>query len=306
MSQNDKQALAVLNRTVKKENDHYSVGLLWKDDEPMVSDGRVLAEKRLNGLHKRFVKNPVLFKNYCDKMSEYITKYAEPVPDPYAKNGADYRYIPHHCTSEDVKFRVVFDCSARSHGESLNDKLLQGPDLTNTVAGVLIRFRQHPVAVVADIKGKFSQVLVEESDRDFLRFLWYPDNDLKRTPIAYRMRTHVFGAKSSPCCAAFALRMTAIENVVNASQDAVNAVLQGIYVDDMCIGCDTEEAAVVLVNELRPLLASGSFHLTKFVSNSKKVLEQVPKEDLATTVNIPRNCRSIKLLACTGMLLQTC
>ena len=132
----------------------------------------------------------------------------------------------------------------------------------------------------------FSQALVEESDRDFLGFLWYPDNNLKRTPIAYRMRTHVFGAKSSPCCAAFALRMTAIENVVNASQAAVNAVLQGIYVDDMCIGCDTEEATVVLVNELRPLLASGGFHLTKFVSNSKKVLEQVPKEDLATTVNI--------------------
>ena len=57
-------------------------------------------------------------------MSEYITKYAEPVPDPDVKNGAGYRYIHHHCTSEDVKFRVVFDCSARSHGESLNDKLL--------------------------------------------------------------------------------------------------------------------------------------------------------------------------------------
>ena len=34
-SQNNKQALAVLNRTTKKENDHYFVGLLWKDDEPM-------------------------------------------------------------------------------------------------------------------------------------------------------------------------------------------------------------------------------------------------------------------------------
>ena len=100
------------------------------------------------------------------------------------------------------------------------------------------------------------------------------------------MLTRAFGAKSSPCCAAFALRMTAIENVVNASQDAANAVLKGIYVDNMCIGCITEEAAEVLVNELRPLLANESNHLTKFVSNSKKVLEQMPKEDLATAVNI--------------------
>ena len=117
----------------------------------MVSDGRVLAEKRLNGLHKRFVKNPDLFKNYCDKISQYVTKNAEPVPDPDVKNRAGYRYTSLHCTVEEAqlwkKFRVVFDCSARSQGESLNDKLFPGPDLTNTVAGVLIPFRRHPVAI---------------------------------------------------------------------------------------------------------------------------------------------------------------
>ena len=46
---------------------------------------------------------------------------------------------------------MVFDCSTQSgDGESLNDKLLQGPDLVNSVVVVLIRFRQHLVAVEAD------------------------------------------------------------------------------------------------------------------------------------------------------------
>ena len=49
-------------------------------------------------------------------------------------------YLPYDCTAESTKFRVVFDCSARSGGVSLNDVVLQGHSLTNTVIGVLLRF----------------------------------------------------------------------------------------------------------------------------------------------------------------------
>ena len=84
---------------------------------------------------------------------------------------------------------------------------------------MLIRFRQHPIAVVADIKGMFSQVMVEEADRDALKFLWYPDDDISQAPVVYRMRTQVFSAKSSPCCATFALRTTRSENATGAKQN---------------------------------------------------------------------------------------
>ena len=47
--------------------------------------------------------------------------------------------------------RVVFDSSAIFSGSSLNEVLLTGPDLTNILLGVLLRFRQEPVAVVADV-----------------------------------------------------------------------------------------------------------------------------------------------------------
>ena len=54
--------------------------------------------------------------------------------------------------------RVVFDCSAKFAGTSLNDQLLQGPDLTNSLVGVLTRFRQEPAAFMADIDATFYQV----------------------------------------------------------------------------------------------------------------------------------------------------
>ena len=79
---------------------------------------------------------------------------------------------------------------------SLNTELLQGPDLTNGLVGVISRFRQEPVAVMTDIKAMFHQVRVSPNDVDFLRFLWWPKGDVNRKPVEHRMLVHLFGATS--------------------------------------------------------------------------------------------------------------
>ena len=71
--------------------------------------------------------------------------FAERVPpsELERKDGKAW-YIPHHGVyhpKKPDKIRIVFDCSAEFKGESLNDHLLKGPDLTNTLIGVLSRFR---------------------------------------------------------------------------------------------------------------------------------------------------------------------
>ena len=80
---------------------------------------------------------------------------------------------------------VVFDCAAEFQGQSLNDQLLQGPDMTNNLTGVLCRFRQEPVAVTCDIKGMFHEVKMNEEHRDLLRFLWWKDGDTSTEPQEY-------------------------------------------------------------------------------------------------------------------------
>ena len=87
---------------------------------------------------------------------------------------------------------MVFDCAARFGDTSLNDKLLQGPDLTKNLIGVLLRFRQEPVALMADMEQMFHQVSVAPDDCHSLRFLWWEDSDLSKNPVDHQMLVHFF------------------------------------------------------------------------------------------------------------------
>jgi hypothetical protein len=51
------------------------------------------------------------------------------------------------------KVRIVFDCSAKFEGISLNDHILQGPDMTNKLTAVLLSFRDHRIAVIGGIEA---------------------------------------------------------------------------------------------------------------------------------------------------------
>ena len=55
--------------------------------------------------------------------------------------------------SKPRKIRVVFDCSVKFAGKSLNQELLTGPDLTNPIVVALTRLRQSEVAFMADIES---------------------------------------------------------------------------------------------------------------------------------------------------------
>lgn len=89
-------------------------------------------------------------------------------------------YIPHHGIYHHQKkdqLRIVMDCAAKYRGVSLNDILLQGPDLTNPRVDVMQRFRHGSNAFMADIRSMFYQVKVPPKDRDYMRFLWWPNGD---------------------------------------------------------------------------------------------------------------------------------
>jgi hypothetical protein len=68
-------------------------------------------------------------------MNDLVSKkYAERVPEKeFSKDDGRTWYNAHHGVYHPkklTKMRVVFNCSAKYEGESLNEHRLQGPDLT--------------------------------------------------------------------------------------------------------------------------------------------------------------------------------
>ena len=93
-------------------------------------------------------------------------------------------------------------------GHCLNDVLLSGPNLTNSLLGVLLRFRKDRYAISADNEQMSYRFLVNSEHRDLLRFFWFEDNNPKLPLTTYRMKVHVFGNRPSPAVATYGLRKT--------------------------------------------------------------------------------------------------
>ncbi len=114
-------------------------------------------------------------------------------------------YIPHHMVQHNVKNRVVFNCSFSYQGHNLNELLLPGPTLGPSLLAVLLRFREHSVAISSDIRGMFHQVRLLPQDKPLLRYIWR-DMQRDRVPDVYEWQVLPFGTTCSPCCASFALQ----------------------------------------------------------------------------------------------------
>ncbi|KAL7827084.1 hypothetical protein SRHO_G00328020 [Serrasalmus rhombeus] len=288
MSLDDKKFMKILTEQVTYENSHYYLPLPFRNDNVMMPNNREVAIRRAASLAKRLKGDKSFqaeYKQFMDKMLEQ--DYAEEIPlDQLHVVEGKIWYVPHHGVYHRRKgtLRVVFDCTSSFQNTSLNKELLQGPDLTNNLLGVLMRFHQGHIALMADIQAMFHQVRVHRKHVDFLRFLWWPDGDFEKQPEDYRMKVHLFGAISSPSCANFALQKTAQDNQHNYDKEVIETIQNNFYVDDCLKTADTEMHAIKLHKGLSDLCSTGGFKLTKWVSNSKKVLEVIPENERADMV----------------------
>ncbi|KAK3745817.1 hypothetical protein QZH41_005680 [Actinostola sp. cb2023] len=91
------------------------------------------------------------------------------------------------------------------------------------------------------------------------------------------MLVHLFGGISSPSCASYALQRTADDNATKYDKETIYTIRNNFYVDDYLKSVETEDKALQLVDELRELLKKGGLNLTKWVSNSRKVIKAIPE-----------------------------
>ncbi|XP_062544887.1 uncharacterized protein LOC134211735 [Armigeres subalbatus] len=278
ISKNVVRANDIMHNTLKYSNGYYEIGLLWKDDEFQFPDSYQSALGRLKIQEKKMSNNPGIKTWYTNKIKEYVEKgYARKL-DPSEVKVTDKRtyYLPYFLVINENKIpRLVFDAKAEIKGESFNSKLLAGPDATASLLGVLIRFREHSIAVVGDIKEMFHQIRIREADQKAQCFLFRDDPN--KNPDIYVMQVMTFGATCSPACAQFVKNINAAKFTRNCPE-AVNVITKNHYVDDCLASFQTPTEAIKVMNEVIKIHDHANFYIRKFVSNSDEVLKGLPMD----------------------------
>ena len=179
------------------------------------------------------------------------------------------------------KNRLVYDAAAKYYGSSLNDHLLTGPDLNHELRGILCRFREEKIAVVADIESMFNNFKVPKADKDLLRFFWFNNNDSNEDLVEYRATSHVFGCSSSPACACYCLRFSTTLPFADPFDKGKKFINENFYVDDGIGSSSTVSDAIITLSEAKQILSNCNIRLHKIMSNSQDVLEAFPPSERA-------------------------
>ena len=284
LSVEDNKFLEIMQEDGKLIENRHHLPLPLRNKEPMLPNNRSMAVKRLKSVKNKMLRDTDYRNSYVSFMESMFNKGQARKVDPQtkAREGMVW-YVPHHGVyhPRTKKFRTVMDCSAEFDGRSLNSELLQGPDNTNLLLGVFLRFREYNIPFMGDLEQMFFQIFVSENQRSLLRFLWWKDGDVQNEPEDYEMCVHLFGAVSSPSVAGYALRKTAVDNIDVYGPEAANAILRNFYVDDLLKSMKTEEDALKMIDNISKMCASGSFNLTKLVSSNRQVLNNIPIEKRA-------------------------
>nr|XP_046179278.1 uncharacterized protein LOC124010653 [Oncorhynchus gorbuscha] len=310
ISQEDIRFLKKMKEGIRrKDNGHYEMPLPFKEERPNLPNNKTCAVHRLKCLERRLRRDKQYYKDYTAFMEETIACGDAEKVSKEEINKHPAWYIPHHGVyhpQKPGKIRVVFDCSAKFRESSLNDHLT-GSEVTNTLLGVLCRFRKGPVAIMCDVECMFHQFHVKAEDQDYLRFLWWENGDLESQPSAYRMMVHLFGAASSPGCANYGLKHLAAEGQGSFSEKSIQFIERNFYVDDGLTSVSSEAEAAQLGKEARELCSIGKLRLHKFISNSKEVIATIPKEerakgakDLDMALGEPHMERALGVLWCVA------
>ena len=133
-------------------------------------------------LRRKLNKDPVLFQNYNKIFQDYETNsIIERVPTSDVPNVGNVHHLPHRAVVRHdrttTKVRPVFDASAKTTGPALNECLYAGPNLLSLIIDILLRFRTNKIAILSDIKQAFLNIRIHPDHVNYLRFLWFAEND---------------------------------------------------------------------------------------------------------------------------------
>lgn len=266
----------------RRPNGRHIVKIPIKPQVTELGSSREIALKRFYGIEKKGQRDPAYWERYVIFMRDYEESgHMVQVKTP-PKRGEMFYYIPHHGIVSSEKFRVVFDGSCKTDLKiSLNEAQFIGPKLQFNLHDIFMRFRRHQYTVTGDIKQMYRQVEIDEDQWNLQRIFFRekPNEPLKE----YCLKVVTYGLSSSPYLSVKAMQIGALE-CAHQYPEAVRAIMQDFYMDDCLTGAETEEEAIKIAKDIQTVLEKSCFPITKWYSNSKKLVEQMAGDDAAKII----------------------
>ncbi|XP_064625943.1 uncharacterized protein LOC135486774 [Lineus longissimus] len=259
----DENFKAAYSEKIEFQDGKYSVPLPWKEDHGELPSNLRLCRRPLDQIVERLQKTG-LMNAYCKVIKEHMDRcYVEEVKgNPWDEEHS--HYMPHFFVlknSETTPVRIVF--AANTGRVSLNDCLITGPCMIQNLHDLLLLFRVSRIALVADIARAFLSIGLLEQDRNYVKFLWFRDNDPIKDIIAYRYTTVVFGHTSSP----FSLGIVLEKHLAKYECDVAIDLTRKLYMDNLLTSVDQDNEAVNYYYNARAIMKQGGFNLRQWLSN---------------------------------------
>ena len=281
-SKEDDKALQMLKATTKFDGERYEVGLLWKNAKPHLPNNYSSAVSQLKSIERQPEKIENLKQRYKETIDVDVengfVRILDEAEIENTKTDLQW-YVPHLPVlnpNKPDKVRRVYNAASKFGGVSPNDNLMAGPDLLQSLIGIIFRFMEKKIALTADVEAMFLQVKVPPADCKVLIFLRRENNT---EPISvYEYGRHICGAKSSPTCVNYALQQVGRDCRDDHGMVA-KLINRNFNMDDFVKSVASVEEAVGMYKSLRKSSADGGFQLTKWICNSEKVMDRISPED---------------------------
>uniref|UniRef100_A0A8D8SYY4 Peptidase A2 domain-containing protein n=1 Tax=Cacopsylla melanoneura TaxID=428564 RepID=A0A8D8SYY4_9HEMI len=280
LSQEEKDCEMHFAQNVSREPDgRYMIKLPFKSNVQELGESKARAVARLRTLEKGLNQCQSNKQQYFDFMKEnsdlgHMGKVSNTID--WTEN------LPHHSvireSSTTTRLRVVFHGSAKStNGNSMNNLLMVGPGLQESIFSLLIRFRKYKVVLKADCEKMYRQIWIHPDDRKFQKIVWY-NNDDDTSLAEYELNTLTYGTSCAPYIAVKCLMQLARDEKSKFPK-AAEVTEKDFFMDDLVSGGDSVEEAVQLYRDLTDMFQSAGFNLRKWSSNEDRVLAEIPEEN---------------------------
>ncbi|XP_003748658.1 uncharacterized protein LOC100904440 [Galendromus occidentalis] len=279
----------------RNKDGRYRLKLIFNENLQSLGDNEKIAINRLNSLISRSSKE--VLEAIDEEMEKYIKEgYAELAPK--RKPGEFVHYLPLQVVKKPdqgsprgFKLRIVKDAGCRSKDlASLNDVLITGYNLLQNILLVLTKFRESPIAVVADVEKAYHQFEIDRSHRTFLRYYYRPGVSRNAgAPIKeFWSKRLDFGTSASPWLyqAGLKFHLDGEKTRRPSETEFINELQFSCYMDDLSFGSVNQETALTKIQRCVEIFRSGHFPLKKWATNSEEVAEGMRQAFSDETVSI--------------------